>query len=82
MEARHGVDAAGPRETGVSVSTLGTKREGRRQAFSWGSEQLCVILRASLLVPGQLSQPNLTVLLFPWLAISNFPTSSPSSFTA
>jgi hypothetical protein len=25
VEARHGVDAAGPRETGVSVSTLGTK---------------------------------------------------------
>lgn len=25
VEARHGVDAAGPRETGVSMSTLGTK---------------------------------------------------------
>lgn len=38
VEARHGVDAAGPRETGVSVSTLRTKGEGRSQAFSWESE--------------------------------------------
>lgn len=59
VESRHGVDAAGPRETGVSMGTLGTKGEGRHQAFSWESE--AAVCNAKGIAPGpflQLSSPT------------------------